>query len=329
MEAHLRTRLAGLFELGCAWTLHGGLWLSTVPKSARGHRLWLEEPARAAKAREIVLDRHADGAALLRGIFAPVLDDVLAHASEVAEGQANAQIVHELRVGIRQLRTALRELSALHPGIEPSWAPALAATFAQLGALRDAEVVREAVRPLLEAAQAPMTAWQVAPALDGTAAVRGSRFQCVLLEMLAWLHADEALPSTADGHEAMRLLRRRLDTLHRKLVAASRRFERLDPPKQHQVRKRLKRLRYLAEMTQSLWPAGAASRYIGQLKPAQDALGHHNDVATAAAAFRVDAMREPKAWFAAGFLQSPLKAMAQRARHKLRPVRHAARFWKD
>lgn len=324
---HKQGPLAGLFELARAWTLHGGLWLITLPKSARGHRLWREEPVRAAKLREIALDRHADGAALLRGIFHPLLDAVLANAGEVAEGHDDTEIVHQLRVGLRRLRTALRELSGLSPTIEPSWESTLAATFAQLGARRDAEVVSEAVRPLLEAVQAPITAWQPPAEVDVVAAVRDSRFQCTLIEMLAWLHADDGTLSSATGEEARELICHRLSSLHRKVAKAARRFEAMAPDQQHHVRKRLKRLRYLAEMTQSLWSAKAAARYIEQLKPAQDALGHHNDVATAANAFRADAVRDPHAWFAAGFLQAHLAVTARDARRSLRKLRKAEPFW--
>ena len=39
------------------------------------------------------------------------LEQVLVNASEIAAGSSDAEHVHQLRVGIRRLRTAMRELA--------------------------------------------------------------------------------------------------------------------------------------------------------------------------------------------------------------------------
>ena len=93
------------------------------------------------------------------------------------------------------------------------------------------------------------------------------------------------------------------------------------------MRKRLKRLRYLAELTGSWWRGDAVRAYLQQLGAAQDALGAHNDVAVAAAAFRAEAARHPSAWFAAGFLQAHLAVTARRARKALVNAMAHKRFW--
>jgi hypothetical protein len=61
----------------------------------------------------------------------------------------------------------------------------------------------------------------------------------------------------------------------------------------------------------------------------QDALGHHNDLATAMAAFRALARQDARAWFAAGYLQAQLQQTARAAQQALRGVRKAKRFWAD
>ena len=94
------------------------------------------------------------------------------------------------------------------------------------------------------------------------------------------------------------------------------------------MRKRLKRLRYLAELTIDLWPQDQVQRYLKRMAAAQDALGHHNDVAVAAAAFRADASTQPASWFAAGYLEAHLAVTARAARKALTRVSQVDCFWK-
>jgi len=127
------------------------------------------------------------------------------------------------------------------------------------------------------------------------------------------------------GHD---LPRRRLRKLHREVVRDGRRFEALDEALQHRVRKRLKRLRYLAECVAPLFGEHAVERYLKHLRPAQDALGAHNDAHVALALYRQATERDPKAWFAVGWLQSQQGASAAVCRRALKEVAGAPKFWK-
>jgi CHAD domain-containing protein len=121
----------------------------------------------------------------------------------------------------------------------------------------------------------------------------------------------------------------RLSRLHRQVTRGGRRFEQLPEVEQHQVRKRLKRLRYLAELVGAMWANKATQRYLRCLSPAQDALGHHNDVAVAAAKFLADAQQDPRSLFAAGYLKAHEAVTARQAHAALAKVTRARRFWKD
>jgi len=321
---------SGLFALAAQWVPHGGLWLSTVSKAAAGERLLHDDaPVEPTRAQPPEMAREADGAALLRAMLRSTLQQVLANASEVAEGRDEAERVHQLRVGLRRLRTVLRELQPLSPGIDPTWEPALAEVFAELGEVRDNQTVADAVRPLLAAAGAPKTGWAPPAPTDLAAVVRRAGFQLALLQLLALAHADDGQLSAAGLAEARAFVAQRLAALHRQVSRAGKRFERLPLEAQHRARKRLKRLRYLAELAQPLWPRKPVERYLEALKPAQDALGHHNDVATAAAKFRLDAAQDPRAWYAAGYLEAHLALTAKAAHKALRELRKAPAFWKD
>ncbi|HEY4066645.1 MAG TPA: CHAD domain-containing protein [Burkholderiaceae bacterium] len=339
----------GLFALAQAWRAHGGLWLDVRPKSERGAllisgRLY----GAAAKARPPVVHRQMTGPQLFAGAVRSALDAVLANSSELAAGSNDEEHVHQLRVGLRRLRGLLRDLAPLGTGVDAAWAPALAVTFAQLGALRDNQSVARAVRPLLERAGAPRLAWAMPTAeLDPGAVVREARFQAALLAMLE--HAllahvpvdrrsldhtplDAALAATPlpiglSPEQALAHIADRLSTLHRQVVRDGRRFEALPLERQHEVRKRLKRLRYLAEFAAPLWPGKAARRYLKPLARAQDALGHHNDIAVAADKFHADADQDPRSLFAAGYLFAHLAVTAREAQQALLPIAALRRFW--
>jgi inorganic triphosphatase YgiF len=319
---------AGVFDLAAAWIRHGGLWLHATTKAELGERL--RQPGQAAQpvhARAPHLSSAADGAAVMRSVLQSALAQVIANAGTVADGDDEAEVIHQLRVGLRRLRTVLRELAELSPSIRPPWDAELARVFEQLGLRRDHETVAAAVRPLLESAGAPLRVWSPPRPVDPPGVVRGTEFQTTLLSILALAHGDAAGFTAVAPAAARALVTQRLDALHRKVERDGKRFEKLPLERQHQVRKRLKRLRYLADLTGSWWRSDSVRSYLQQLGSAQDALGSHNDVAVAAAAFRAEAAKAPAAWFAAGFLQAHLGVTARAARKALVKAMAHKRFW--
>jgi triphosphatase len=319
----------GLFDLAIAWIEHGGLWLSATTKAERGERLLQPQRAMpAAKAQQPHLPPKPDGAAVMRAALQSTLQQVIANGSTLAEGHEDAEVIHQLRVGLRRLRSVLRELSALSPAIKPEWDATLSAVFGRLGQRRDHDVVSVAVRPLLESVSAPLLTWTAPERVDPVAVVRDTTFQVTLVAILALAHGEATLFTPHTQQAARELLAKTLDDLYRKVERDGRRFERLPLETQHQVRKRLKRLRYLAEITASLWPGHAVQTWVKRMNAAQDALGHHNDVAVAGAAFRNEAREHPAAWFAAGFLQAHLAVTARAARKALTKTLDEKCFWR-
>ncbi|MDO9074476.1 MAG: CHAD domain-containing protein [Rubrivivax sp.] len=319
----------GLFTLAQAFVHHGGLWQSTLTKAERGLRLRLaEDPPRPSKAGAPQLAADADGAALMRALLQSALEQVLANASEMRPDADVVEVVHQLRVGLRRVRVLLRELAPLAPAIDASWVPVLSHTFSLLGEQRDHVAVVAAVRPLLLAAGAPLLEWQPPVAADPVAAVRAPDFQSTLLALQALAHADGAAYA-ALSHKAVReLVAARLHKLHRLVLRAGARFEQLPVEEQHRARKQLKRLRYLADFTAPLWPRRAWQRCRRRLAAAQDALGLHQDVAVAAEAFPQEAANDPRAWFAAGWLQAHQAATARAAAAALVRLKGVPVFWR-
>lgn len=307
-----------------------GLWLSTVSKAARGERLAkgvvFGEPTRAESPR---LRKKMPPAAVLRSTVAACLAQVLGNASEVAAGSREAEHVHQLRVGIRRLRTVLRELGDLAPGLDPAWETTLSASFAELGEFRDRDTVSQWAAAELQAAGAPPIVLP-APAgdpIDPVQTVRAPAFQALLLALLRFtLEAPATPPNEQPG--SVKTMATRLARLHKQVERDGSRFDRLGEAEQHRVRKRLKRLRYLAELVGGLFDHDAVDRYLSQLRPAQDALGEHNDTWVALALYRSAAEQGVHpAWFAVGWLTARLPRTVRQSGKALAKVSSATRFW--
>lgn len=324
---------SSLLELAGRWRARYGLWLDTVSKSEHGERLARGvvhgPPIKAAAPR---LKAGASGAQVFRAVLDSCLAQILPNASEVAAGSPDPEHVHQLRVGIRRLRTALRELAAFAPAIDPAWEPALAEAFQALGQQRDRDHMLRSVQPQLLAHGAPPFA--VDRAADdiqsAETVVRAAAFQAVLMHLIAAALPDggtEAGPEQPSS-AARKAMRARLSTLHRQVLRDGKRFESLDPTQQHRVRKRLKRLRYLGEFVAPLFGRRAAERFLAHLGPAQDALGAHNDAAMAMAAYRAQAATDGAAWFAVGWLAANQAASAMQCCKALAKVAEQRPFWK-
>lgn len=329
---HRSGDIAPLFALAQQWRRNGGLWLDSRSKAMRGATLAKGlAHGTPVKARAPALEPDMDGSRLLRTLMLSTLEQVLGNASELAAGSSDEEHVHQLRVGLRRLRTVLRELVPLSEGFESGWEPALSDAFAQLGAIRDDHTVAAAVRPLLERAGAPKLAWRpLNTAGDPGAIARADSFQDTLLDLLRWALSEPAPAAPKHGpHEARRCLVERLSRLHRQVTRGGDEFEQLPEADQHQVRKRLKRLRYLAELVGAMWAQKPAQRYLRRLLPAQEALGHHNDVTVAAAKFLADAQQNPLSLFAAGYLKAHEAVTARLAHAALAQVTRTRCFWKD
>lgn len=326
---HLDGPVSSLFRRAEEALSVGGLWLSTISKAEQGDRLRAGSPSPATRAQPLASAPGAPGAKVLRAMLDNTLAQVLPNLSITAEGQADAEHIHQARVGLRRLRTVLREFAKASPGIDPAWEPALARTFRTLGEQRDRDAVLAAVQPLLEAAGAPTLAWATNEDIDVVAAARAPALQQTLLRLLALLHADDESLSPLSGKATADRMATRLQRLHRRVERAGRVFETLPLVDQHAARKRLKRLRYLSEFAQLLWPEEKVRAYVDTLKPMQEALGLHADCAVAAEHFRHDAESNPAAQFAAGYLQGHLETTAREAHKALRGMRNLKRFWRD
>lgn len=95
-------------EVARRWGPRHGLWLDTRSKAERGDLLARGEsmsPARLATA--VRLKRRMTWSDARQAVLGSCADQILANASQIASGSHGADHVHQLRVGLRRLRSAL------------------------------------------------------------------------------------------------------------------------------------------------------------------------------------------------------------------------------
>lgn len=207
-----------VFEAARRWTAQG-LWLEPRSKAERGERLRRGggpgQPGPAFGAQALKLPREAQAAALAEAALDNVAAQVLRNAGELCGGAAGPESLHQLRVGLRRLRS-LDKLRAGWPGVAPIAAgPALAELFRRLGAARDADALGAGLGAELAAAWAQAQGLAEPPAgflaagpggaaIDPVATLRAAPAQQALLLLLAQsaLPAARIAPMLADWTRA-------------------------------------------------------------------------------------------------------------------------------
>lgn len=342
------------------WLPRHGLWLDSRSKAERGDML--------ARGVAVAAPRTAQAVALAkpqalidarRQVLRSCADQVVVNASQVAAGGHGDEHVHQLRVGLRRLRTALQLFAAADADAAAvACAAAIddgaAALFRSLGGLRDAAVTDSAFSADLAAAlhsagvagEAPLAsarepgaaaaaAAAAVPAVTtATALVRSAAAQGLLLDLLA---ATSSAP--VDGESAREsppaqppktraVLARQIARWHRKAAADAKAWATLDDAGRHRLRKRIKRLRYAVEFSAALFPTGRVRRYLRPLRQLQDRLGEINDVVVAIVAHRARADADPHAMFALGFLAARRDALLAQVEPATRGFARVKGFWK-
>lgn len=332
--------VGAVFAVARALFPTGPVRFSAENKAARGYEL-----ARTGALDTTVAPRGAgsvalDGAATVEAVARDILRDCLAQVATnlvVVEDGTAIEGPHQLRVGLRRLRTAF---GLFQPILGGEAMTALAATAQALGqdvgALRDAdvlldEVVAEAVGEGLDADAVDALAAALAARREAIRArvratlaagpATGFLFDlAAFIEARGWLaptdYGQSARLATAIEAAAPAMLRKR----HRRVMKTGRRVRELDTEGLHDLRKQLKKLRYAVDMLGSLYDADAVAPYLRSLKDLQDAFGSMNDAAMARhelSGADAPARADPDAQRAVGWVLGTLAAREARDRPDL------------
>ena len=329
-----------LIDIAKTWCKKYKLYLSTVTKAQRGCLLLANkqfaDPVKADLS-VMALDKGISQFAFLQAVVNNCLVQILPNASAIADGSPDGNLVHQLRVGIRRLRTALKNFKYAPDYIDPNWLLVLKQTFSLLGEYRDKEILQIKTQPMLESVGAPHVEWSTEVAIMPIDAVRANDFQIVLLELIGFTH----LPEPADNPKAKKTVAKKLEKLFTAIAIASDKFATLDTESQHGVRKDLKSLRYVSEFAAPLFANQVASQTNGKkgkkaaelnaflqyLEPAQDVLGEYNDNVVGHANYLEKAKTDSNALFAVGWFSGREQASAEHCAVSLKTVKNAPKFW--
>ena len=346
LEFELKSgRVRALFDLAEQLMPEGGLNFSRLSKGERGYLLAVSdviEPTLAPrKASAVRLDKKLTSEqaaqAVLRESFAQV-----AHNLEVVRSLDDSGGPHQLRVGLRRLRSALTVFASALDSPETERLAAEGRWMGQeVGALRDLDVALEdvvgkafeahpteagfAVLSELIEKQAAKVRAELRQTLEGR---RAQAFVFALaryIECRGWL-APEDLDQTARLAMPVKdLARASLARAWKRCAKRARGVEALSIDARHDLRKALKALRYAAEFLGPLFPETQVKPFLKRLKRLQTIFGDLNDLAMAEALFTGPAAigaKDPDAQRAVGYLLGASSVRAEIAWDD------AARLWK-
>ena len=350
------------------WLARFDLWLDVRSKAERGDLLARGvsiAPPRLASA--VRLTPQMTAAQAWQAVLRSCTDQITANASQIASGEHDDEHVHQLRVGLRRLRSALRLFDGL--GAEQALAEPAAVLFRRLGSARDQVVIEgefaagllAAMRTAGVAGDAPVATPAHADAAPAEV-LRERASQTLLLDLLAACHApgadDRAREREHEGegegegdggavadpsvpvHDrkpepAMALrerLARRLNRWHREVVSDTKRFADLDDTGRHRLRKRAKRLRYAAEFCAALFERRALRRYLRRLRALQERLGALGDVVMAMQVYArerdANGNVDSRSMFALGWLAGRREQLIAAAAPQLKAFGKVERYWK-
>lgn len=297
-----RGTLAPLYRL--AIRLHETVPMRLAPesKSARGYRLRSGAPAAAYHAPKPKLAADVLAAAALRDIVAGSLGAILANVAAAETGEPEG--VHQFRVGLRRLRSALVLFA---PHLEPHATRLFAAELRRLGqvfgARRDWDVFcLETLRAFGEGGKniwADMLRTQAekarAAALTPVVeALHGRALTGLVLGIAAWCEGGVSDPAIlGPGRWAEPLSAMAPDLMDRLARKVARRAQRIETAEQlHDLRKSFKKLRYACDFVTGLYDEDAVRKYRHHCSRLQETLGSVNDArVTPALAERLTRMR--------------------------------------
>lgn len=326
------------------WIDRHGLWIDLRSKAERGDALARGVmPPPECKARPVVLDKAMTTAQARRAVIASCLDQIAGNAGLIASGSCGDEHVHQLRVGLRRLRSAWRFFDGLDGGpadpaaVPPPAEAVAAALFRALGAARDLAAVGVPLQQELRSALAAVGLQVDPPQLPGGAdtpdpvvLVRDGAVQGLLLDLFAAVQPRDADAASSAPGDLRERVAARLNRWHKQLAADAKRFAELDDAARHRVRKRAKRLRYATEFVAGLYGDKAVRRYLAPLRELQERLGALNDVNVALAAFRAGPVPPGDAGvpFALGWLAARREVRLAQALPALKRFADAKRFWR-
>ena len=348
-----------LFALARECSGIAALDLCFVSKAARGYALLDDAPLAAAPAVDPRLRRGDTSGEAFRAIAGAALNQVAGNARVLKIARQPAAL-HQLRVGVRRLRSAI---SLFAPMLADEALAGVKAELkwlaGQLDEARDLDVfIQDIYQPALTREPEQIGLARFGERLSAAreraydqvgAAISVPRFRALMLATLSWIEAGDWCVSGDPVLAASRnrpigaMAAEEFEQRRRKIVKKGRDLAAMAPADRHHLRIRVKRLRYACGFFASLYSGKAAkahNAFATAARDLQDSLGALTDIAFSRdLVARVagldgrpqDRLADAEQAFAAGALigqaAAPTNRRLKAAAKAHRALRAAEAFW--
>lgn len=294
----MRGEPADLFEIARILHETAPMRLSTQSKSERGYALVGGLDRVPIKAPDVPVAADMTVAEAIQTICRACQRHLLQNEAPLRDLR-DPEAVHQMRVALRRLRSALSVFKALVGGPETdSLKEGLKWLTDELGPARDTDVFIDEIlgpvrsnRPDEDGMDALIQRFERRNAdhyRRALAALEDRRYTGLMLQLGTWIEggawlsgdddAQRALLAAPCGGFAASVLKSR----HKKVRKNGKRFNELSAEQRHRLRVHIKKLRYASEFFADVWGKDkSAQRYLKALKTLQDDLGDLNDIAVA------------------------------------------------
>lgn len=340
---------AQLYELALRLQKEVPLALESRSKAARGYALQGADKASPVKARAAVLDPGMSVSDAFKAVMQANLFHLHANERGMLEG-ADPEFLHQMRVALRRLRSALGVFSPPLPEdeIQPL-ARDLKWLASSLGPARDWDVFVFETLPPIEAefgAHGELRAFlehcgELRREANAKArrAVRSPRYQRLLLRLASWIAAErwrassESLAGEALQRPVTEFASLVLERRYQQARKRGRGLARRSPAELHRLRIAIKKFRYATDFFAGLYEGKTAGESLERLGRLQDILGTMNDAATVAGLMTqgFGGVRGRRVLEAKGILLGWSRGRAATLKRELKSAwkafRAAERFW--
>jgi triphosphatase len=314
--------------------------LATQSKSEQGYALvGAGKPLKQPSAETRTVTRASSCAEAFSILLNEAVAQILDNKRAILESD-DSKAPHQLRIGLRRLRSLLKALRAAIDSPMLRTFDAIAQDIARsIGELRDADALINAIySPVAEAigengglAELKKTLIRHRKAKKATArsileSERWTRLQLYLALWPRTLNEHDMLQQPISGF-ASKVLQRSW----KKLRKQGRRLDELSIEGRHDMRKRLKQLRYLAEFFAPIFDRDKVTgRFVARLKELQDVFGYVNDVHTAGQLQAISSHNgaASAANYVIGWHEAEARHVWARAEPAWTELRRAPKFWK-
>lgn len=328
---HIQGEVADLFYVATQWLETHGLILDFRSKAERGNLLARSRSLlEAHKSKSSTAPSGISLQALYSRSAGECLSQIVRNAALLAGVQqatpsiANrSAYVHQLRVGIRRLRSCWRLFTPWLTPARRNGHSVLLQCFLDLGSARDHDVVHAGIAGKLCADGMPDLVGthdsarkadiSQQHAQDIAASVQLQKALLELLEDLLVPHSRmQAYEKPARGK-----MIKRLNKWLKQIQGQGQHFAQLTETAQHDLRKKAKRLRYDMEFCAGLLEVKSANKVCQALSQVQDVLGDLNDFHLAYQHYLPLTATQPQAWFAVGWLRASQAHKQKQAQNAL------------